>query len=52
MLTLKINYLVIGNVRDAATGIIKEIHSEIDTPGNGPGEHVMLTTDTINENTP
>ena len=52
MLTLKINYLVIGNVRDAATGIIKEIHSEIDTPGNGPGEHVMLTTDIINENTP
>ena len=36
-LNLKVDYPVIGNVRDAKTGIILEIHSEIDKDGTGPG---------------
>ena len=50
-LSLKLNYIVIGNIRSAEQGIIKEIHAEIDENGSGVGNHVVLARDIINENT-
>lgn len=50
-MSLKIDYVIIGNIKSAATGIIKEIHTELDEKGAGPGHHLMLTRDIINENT-
>jgi len=50
-LNVKMDFPVIGNVRDAATGIIKEIHTEIDKIGTGPENVYVYSRDIIDENT-
>lgn len=67
-LNVKIDYPIIGNIRDARTGIIKEIHLELDAQNNrepeitdeftfslgpqDPTEHEVLSRDIITEDTP
>ena len=60
-LNVRINYPIIGNVRDTSGEIIKEIHMELDSPvydytaesfDSEPVGKVMLETDIITENTP
>lgn len=48
-LTLKIDYPVIGNVQTAETGIIKEIHAEIDEDGAGEDMRTVIARDIITE---
>lgn len=54
MLNLKVDYPVIGNVRNIGpTGIIKEIHLEVDKDGTGTGPgQVVLGRNIINEDNP
>ena len=62
-LNLKVDYPIIGNVRDVKTGIIKEIHMEVDSTvvklgdidvntAVIPNTHEVLSRDIITESTP
>ena len=51
-LDLKIDYPVIGKIIAASSGIIKEIHTEIDAawaPEQGPGHHEVLARDIVTD---
>lgn len=61
-LNLKVDFPIIGNVKEAKSGIIKEIHTEYDsvytdlhadiTPETDVTSHAVLARDVINEETP
>lgn len=51
MLNIKIDFPVIGNVQEVSTGIIKEIHSEIDKIGSDPQDVYVYSRDIITETT-
>ena len=42
LLNLKVDYPVIGNVQPMYDGIIKEIHTEVDKDGTGPGPNQVV----------
>ena len=53
MLNLKVDYPIIGNVRNITGGIIEEIHMEVDKDGTGPGpDQVVFGRNIINEDNP
>ena len=49
-LAIKIDFPVIGNVQQVYSGIIKEIHTEIDKIGSGPENVYVYSRDIIDEN--
>lgn len=51
MLNIKVDFPIIGNVKPAAVGIIKEIHTEIDEYYGDPHDVTVLSRDIIDENT-